>query len=76
MAGNPNHGKDGKFSSGEGGGNRAAAKHIANQHKEKLGHKIGRYALTAAVLPGAIALAPAILAARGIQKLSSRNRKH
>jgi hypothetical protein len=78
MAGNPNHGKDGKFSSGSasghnaGKGNRAVASHIKDQHKETLGHKAVRYALTAAVLPGAIALAPAVLAARGIQSLAKK----
>jgi hypothetical protein len=78
MAGNPYHDKTGKFSSGPasghnaGEGNRKVAQHIKDQHKETLGHKVGRYALTAAVLPGAIAVAPLIAGARGIQHIAKR----
>ena len=45
MVGNPNHGKDGKFSSGPssghnaGGGNRAVAAHVKKQHEESSSHK-------------------------------------
>lgn len=68
MVGNPNHGKDGKFASGHnaGEGNRAVAKHVADQHKETIGHKATRYALTAAVAPAVAVAIGGIVAARGV----------
>lgn len=68
MTGNPNHGKDGKFASGHnaGEGNRAVAKHVANQHKETISHKATRYALTAAIAPAATVAIGGIIAARGV----------